>query len=140
MQTVSRKPRLTARGAKNKGDRYERELAAFFNDALGITTAQRAPLSGGGKVGVAGGADLVGVPDLFVEAKRKEKVSFREAMRQAETNLALARSPDIPVVITRSNNEPTAHSFVFMRLEDFIKFYRAYLVQEGVLHTEQGAD
>lgn len=140
MTDIMRKRKLTARGAKAKGDRYERELATFFNDALGITTAQRAPLSGGGKVGVAGGADLVGVPDLFIEAKRKEKVSFREAMRQAETNIMLSRSSDIPVVITRSNNEPTAHSFVFLRLEDFITFYRAYLVQEGVLHPEQGAD
>ena len=68
---------------KVKGDKYERELAAHINDATGLNSS-RAPLSGGGKVGMHGTADLIGTPALFIEAKRVERLNFHDAMRQAE--------------------------------------------------------
>ena len=50
---------------KRKGDAYERELAAYINDATGLNCS-RAPLSGGGKVGMHGTADLIGTPALEI--------------------------------------------------------------------------
>ena len=76
------------KGMKQKGDNFERELAAHLNQECYPVSqcAYRAPLSGGGNVMTSGGADLVGTPDLFVEAKRVEKCNFKEAMRQTINN------------------------------------------------------
>ena len=122
---------------KNKGDNYERELAAHINEHTGLTTALRAPLSGGGAIGVlSGGADLMGVPNLFVEAKRVERLNFHDAMRQAERNIDKTKSPDIPVVINRKNRMPTGQSLCLLRLDDLLFFYRYYLKCEG--YVEEG--
>ena len=50
---------MTGRAMKAKGDKYERELAAYINEATGLQSF-RAPLSGGGHVNMVGGADLLG--------------------------------------------------------------------------------
>ena len=92
---------------KNKGDGYERELAAYINEYTGLHSS-RAPLSGGGAIGIlSGGADLLGTPSIFIEAKRVERLNFHDAMRQAERNIEQTQSPDIPVVINRKNRMPT---------------------------------
>ena len=117
---------------KTKGDNYERELAAYINEKTGIESF-RAPLSGGGNVGMSGGADLLGVPELFVEAKRVERLNFHDALRQAERNISKTRSPDAPIVINRKNRMPTGDSLCLLRLDDFFKFYKAYLKQEGFI-------
>lgn len=115
---------------KRKGDAYERELAEYLRDNLGIN-CHRAPLSGGGFVLGSGGADLVGTPLLFVEAKRVEKVSVRDALRQANRNKAETRSPETPIVITRQNRMTTGESLVVLTLDDFLPFYRAALEKDG---------
>lgn len=118
---------------KVKGDRYERELGQYFNDVLGIETAHRAPLSGGGFVGnMVGGADVIGVPDLFIEAKRVERLNFMDAVRQAESNRDKTNSPEVPIVINRRNQMTTGQSLCVLRLDDFIKFYKVYLETTGV--------
>jgi len=117
---------------KTKGDNYERELAAYINEKTGIESF-RAPLSGGGHVGMSGGADLLGVPELFVEAKRVERLNFHDALRQAERNIDKTRSPDAPIVINRKNRMPTGDSLCLLRLDDFLKFYKAYLKQQGFI-------
>jgi len=119
---------------KNKGDGYERELAAHFNEALygGLPRIFRAPLSGGGRSLLGGGqADLTGTPEVWVEAKRTEKFSPLEAMRQAERGIAAANSPDFPVVINRRNHTKTGDSLVVMRLDDWLALYRLYLEGRG---------
>lgn len=117
---------------KQKGDNYERELAAYINNKTGIESF-RAPLSGGGNVGMSGGADLLGVPDLFVEAKRVERLNFHDALRQAERNIGKTKSPDAPIVINRKNRMATGESLCLLRLDDFLKYYKAYLKQEGFI-------
>lgn len=118
---------------KIKGDKYERELGKYFNDVLGIETAHRAPLSGGGFVGnMVGGADVIGVPDLFIEAKRVERLNFMDAVRQAEGNRDKTNSPEVPIVINRRNQMTTGQSLCVLRLDDFIKFYKVYLETTGV--------
>lgn len=119
---------------KQKGDNYERELAAYINEKTGIESF-RAPLSGGGNVGMSGGADLLGVPELFVEAKRVERLNFHDALRQAERNIDKTRSPDAPIVINRKNRMATGDSLCLLRLDDFLKFYKAYLKQQGFIET-----
>ena len=116
--------------SKRKGDTYERELAAYISDAIGIEVA-RAPLSGGGKVGLTGGADLLGTPHLFVEAKRVERLNFLDAMRQAEANIQKTKSPDMAIVINRRSRMKTGESLCLLRLDDFLVFYRAYLSLTG---------
>ena len=114
--------------SQNKGSNYERELVAYLNQTLGITTCARAPLSGGGFIGGhTSGSDLLGLPSVHLEAKRTERLNVRDAIRQAETSLAKNTSPDMPVVITRRNREPTQDSLVVMRLKDWCKLYAAYL-------------
>lgn len=117
---------------KRKGDAFERELAAYLTDHIGIECA-RAPLSGGGKVGMTGGADLIGPPYLFVEAKRVERLNFLDAMRQAEGNVDKTKSPDVPIVVNRRSRMKTGESLCLLRLDDFLKFYRAFLRENGYI-------
>jgi len=120
---------------KAKGDKYEVDLAHYFNDnVFKEERCQRAPLSGGGKVGLhAGGADLLGTPLVFVEAKRVERLNVRDAMRQAERNIQQTRSPEAPVVITRRNQEKLEDSLVVMRLKDWKEMYVASLEKSAFL-------
>ncbi len=123
---------------KTKGDNYERELAAYLNKKAyqGADQCGRAPLSGGGFVGLTGGADLVGTTGLFVEAKRVEKLNFMEALRQAERNAITTRSPECPIVINRRNLMKTGESLVLLRLDRFLEFYNAWLLQQGYTRAE----
>ena len=123
--------------SKRKGDNFERELAAYINESTGIKTAYRAPLSGGGKVGMVGGADLIGVPGLFIEAKRVERLNFHEAMRQAEGNIIKTNSPETPIVVNRKNRMKTGDSLCLLRLDEFIKFYKSYLREIGEIGKDE---
>jgi hypothetical protein len=120
---------------KRKGDKYEVDLAKWFNENIfKEERCQRAPLSGGGKIGFqAGGADILGTPFVFIEAKRVERLNFRDAMAQAERNIIATRSPEWPVVVTRRNQEKLDDSYVMMRLKDWREMYEALLKERGVL-------
>ena len=121
---------VKGRGSKAKGDNYERELAAYINEHTGLNSF-RAPLSGGGHVNMIGGADLLGTPDLFVEAKRVERLNFHDALRQAERNITITKSTDAPIVINRKSRMKTGDSLCLLRLDDLLKYYKAYLQKEG---------
>jgi hypothetical protein len=123
--------------SKRKGDGYERELAAYINEQTGLKTAHRAPLSGGGMVGLSGGADINGVPELFIEAKRVERLNFLDAIRQAERNKQKTNSPEIPVVINRRNRMTTGESLCLVRLDDFLKLYSSHLRELGCLGNSE---
>lgn len=125
---------------KRKGDDFERELAAHINTTIPGLDAFRAPLSGGGNCMTAGGSDILGAPDLFIEAKRVEKLNFHEALRQAERNKSLTKAPEVPIVINRKNRQPTGSSLVLLRLDDFLKFYAAYLKENGHVQTSRGLE
>jgi len=120
---------------KAKGDKYEVDLAHWFNEHIfGEERVQRAPLSGGGKVGLhAGGADLLGTPEIFVEAKRTERLNVRDALAQAERNIRDTRSTEFPVVITRRNREALDDSLCVIRLKHMKVLYAALLRERGHL-------
>ena len=113
-----------ARGAKQKGDGYERELAEYFNKMMhgGDKVVTRTPLSGGGIH--TGKGDLEGLRYLSVEAKRTERFTPGPAMEQAT---AAAGDTKIPVVITRRNRVKTGDSWVMLKLDDFIPMYADYI-------------
>ena len=134
MQTRKRIRRLSGRGMKAKGDKYERELAAYINEATGLNSF-RAPLSGGGNVGMYGGADILGTPDLFIEAKRVERLNFHDAMRQAEGNIIKIKTDDSPVVVNRKNQMKTGDSLCLVRLDFFLELYKSYLQQKGFTNS-----
>lgn len=112
------------RGAKAKGDHYERQLARYFNEHLGLKS-WRTPLSGGGRYEAE--ADLQGTPGLAIEAKRCETMKIPEWYRQAVKNAG----PDVPVVITRKSRVETGESFVVLNLDNFKEFYGAWLREKG---------
>jgi len=118
---------LSPRGSKQKGSRFELELAAYLNSNIEGLKARRALLSGGGRN--EGGADLDGTPHVHVEAKRTEKMSPKAAIRQAEDAISKAEERRMPVVINRGNHEATEDSLVVMRLKDWLRMYRALLAR-----------
>ena len=117
---------------KRKGDGYERELAAYFNDVCGLSS-YRTPLSGGGRVDMTPAADLMGTPGLFVEAKRVERLNFHAALAQAERNRDRDSGADteITVVINRRSRMTTGQSLCLLRLDDLLELYRHYLRANG---------
>ena len=122
---------------KNKGDNYERELAAYINKKTGLDSF-RAPLSGGGNLTTHGGADLVGTPNLFVEAKRVERLNFHDALAQAERNQGMSGAhEEAPIVINRRNRMSTGDSLCLLRLDAFLFFYEYYLKKEGLSHAKE---
>lgn len=126
--------RLSARGSKNKGSAYERELAAYINGHTGLRS-RRALLSGGGRND--GGADLDGTPHIHVEAKRTEAFAPYEAMKQAETAIGKSGADVWPVVVSRRSNIPTGDSLVVMRLDHFIHLYNRVLPTEKVSEEDR---
>jgi Holliday junction resolvase len=116
---------------QRKGSKYENELAKYFREQAGVP-AFRSPLSGGG-FGHDPMADILGTPGLHIEAKRTERPQILPALEQAEAALSRSYSGDAPIVITRKNNVPTGQSLCVMRLEDFIKLYKVFLLHTGYI-------
>jgi hypothetical protein len=68
-------------------------------------------------------SDLVGLPDIHVEAKFVEKLNIRAALVQAEEE-AEKRQDGMPTVFSKTSRKPW---IVTMRLEDWVKLYREYM-------------
>ena len=112
---------VSGRGAKQKGDAWEREVAAYLNDKIEGLDAYRTPLSGmrGGRETAT--PDISNTPGVAIECKRTETISARKWMKQAIE----AAGDAAPVVITRQNRDATDDALVIMRLGDWVKFYDA---------------
>lgn len=129
----------TPKQNRDRGFRYEREVAHFLNTELfpNTTPIHRVVGSGGGRmIGFtpgAGQADLVGAPMLHLELKRTQALRPYEAMEQAEASIHASGSHDIPVVVTRKDGVSTEDSLVLLRLKDFLTFYSALLQGRGYL-------
>ena len=82
-----------------------------------------------------GGADILGTPDLFIEAKRVERLNFHDAMRQAEGNIIKIKTDDSPVVVNRKNQMKTGDSLCLVRLDFFLELYKSYLQQKGFTNS-----
>jgi len=116
---------MGGRASVTRGKVFEREIAAFFEESIGIPV-RRSVLTTQ-MFSKVGNSDLVGAPGLAIECKRVEALNFRTALAQAQRN---ANRDEIAVVINRRDREKTGDSVVAMRLEDFMRLYRAAMMYE----------
>lgn len=70
--------------------------------------------------GTEGDADVIGLPGIWCEIKRVEKLNISTAMAQA----ARDTKGDYPTVFHRKNNEGW---LVTMRFEDWVEIYKEWL-------------
>lgn len=99
--------------SRQKGKRGELELAHILKTSYGYEARR-----GQQYCGANGDADVVGLPGVHIEVKRTERFKLYDAMKQSERD---AKDDEIPVVITRKNNEQWV---VCIKLEDFIELYK----------------
>ena len=103
--------------SKQKGARYERELAKAFRE-YGFEEARRG-VQYSGKQGEAD--DVVGLPYIHIEAKHVERLHLYEAIKQAERD---ANEDEMPCVFHRRNRTKT---YVTLGLDDFMTLYKAWM-------------
>lgn len=70
--------------------------------------------------GKDGQADVLGLPSLYIECKRVERLNLYNAMEQAKRD---AKNGDAPTVFHRKNR---SNWLVTMELDDFMAIYESY--------------
>lgn len=100
--------------SKDKGARFERDLAAKINE-YGYDTRRTAQYCG--NTGEA--ADVVGLPGIHIEAKHQETMRLYDWIDQAVRDTKT--SEDIPAVFHKKNRAPV---LVTLRFEDFMRLYK----------------
>lgn len=103
--------------SKDKGARFERNLAAQFRE-YGFHEARRTAQYCG-NTGEA--SDVVGLPFIHVEAKHQEKMYLYDWIDQAKRDSE--GTGNIPAVFHKKNN---AEILVTMTLEGFMKIYKEF--------------
>lgn len=117
--------------SKQKGARFERQLAGLFRD-YGYTEARRTAQYCGN---TGDASDVVGLPGIHVEAKHQERMQLYDWMDQAKRDAKAGGAGLLPVVFSKKNN----HSIlVTMELDDWMKIYRGY--QSGMELKERVRD
>ncbi len=101
--------------SKQKGARFERQLAGILRTKYGYNCRRTAQYCGN----TGDAADVVGLPGLHIEAKHQERMNLYDWMAQAARD---ARN-GLPAVFHKKNN---ADILVTMRLDDFMEIYREY--------------
>ena len=101
--------------SKDKGKRYERELAADLRE-YGYDTRRSVQYCG--NTGEA--ADVIGLPYIHIEAKHQEQLRIYDWMAQAVRD---ARDGNIPAVFFRRNKHKT---LVCLRFDDFMTIYNEF--------------
>lgn len=98
---------------REKGKRGERELAHLLK-TYGFD-CQR----GQQYCGIKGNADVIGLPGIYIECKRTERLCLDSAMEQAIKNAEM--TDDVPAVFHRKNR---GEWLVIMRFTDWIRLYK----------------
>lgn len=101
------------KASKDKGARYEREVAQDFK-AVGYDVV-RTPNSGG--LHIKG--DLTGLDGFAIECKRQETAKIWDWLAQAESQ---AKPDEIPLLIFRRNR---SKSYACLPLDDILKLIAA---------------
>lgn len=104
--------------SKQKGARYERELASKLRD-YGFDTRRTAQFCGN----TGDASDVVGLTGIHIEAKHQEKIQIYDWMAQAVRDSEASGKGNLPTVFFRKNN---AETLVTMRLDDWIQLYREW--------------
>lgn len=101
--------------SRQKGARGERELAGILR-SYGYQGCRR----GQQYSGANGDADVVGLPGIHIEVKRREKLNIYDAISQAVRD---TKGKNLPSVFHRKND---CEWLVTMRLDDWIRIYKEY--------------
>lgn len=97
--------------SRSKGARGEREIAALLRE-YGYNTRRGQQYSG-----ASGDPDVVGLPGIHIEVKRRERLDLYAAMEQAVRD---HRHDTLPTVMHRKDGEGW---LVTMRLDDWMQLY-----------------
>lgn len=100
--------------SRQKGKRGELEVARKLRD-YGYNCRRGQQYSGQN-----GDADVVGLPGIHIEVKRRERLDLYEAIAQASRDSA---GKVLPSVFHRKND---CEWLVTMKLDDWIELYREY--------------
>ena len=103
--------------SKQKGARFERQLASLFRE-FGYTDSRRTAQYCGNS---GDASDVVGLPGIHVEAKHQERMQLYDWMCQAKRDSK--GTGNIPAVFHKKNNHEI---LVSLRFEDFMNIYREY--------------
>ena len=105
--------------SKQKGARFERQLAGLFRD-YGYTEARRTAQY---CWNTGDASDVVGLPGIHVEAKHQERMQLYDWMDQAKRDAKAGGARLLPAVFSKKNN----HSIlVTMELDDWMQIYREF--------------
>lgn len=104
--------------SKQKGARFERELASRFRE-YGYDSRRTAQYCGN----TGDASDVVGLPGIHVEAKRQENMRLYDWMAQAKHDAAAGDEKRLPAVFHRKNN---AEVLVTMELPVFMEIYKEW--------------
>ena len=108
---------MMAVNSKQKGARFERQLASKFRE-YGYSDSRRTAQYCGN---TGDASDVVGLPHIHVEAKHQEQMRLYDWIDQAKRDSK--GTGNIPVVFHKKNN---AEILVTMRLEDWMNLYREF--------------
>lgn len=102
--------------SKQKGARFERQLAGLFRD-YGYEARRTAQYCGN----TGDASDVIGLPGIHIEAKHQETMRLYDWMEQAKRDSE--NSDNLPVVFHKKNN---AEILVTMRFEDWMRIYKEF--------------
>lgn len=102
--------------SKNKGARFERNLASRFRDH-GYDARRTAQYCGN----TGDAADVIGLPGIHVEAKHQERMRLYDWMAQAKHDAQ--GTGNLPAVFHKQNN---CEILVTMELDDWMNIYREW--------------
>lgn len=105
--------------SKQKGARFERQLAGLFREQ-GYTEARRTAQYCGN---TGDASDVVGLPGIHVEAKAQEQMRLYEWISQAKRDAEANGAGNLPAVFHKRNH---AEILVTMRLDDWFHLYREF--------------
>ena len=104
--------------SKQKGARFERELASKFREH-GYEARRTAQYCGN----TGDASDVVGLPGLHIEAKHQETMRLYDWIAQAKRDAEAGGKGNLPAVFHKKNY---AEILVTMRLEDWFNLYREW--------------
>lgn len=111
--------------SRNKGAAGEREVAGILR-GYGYKTRRGQQYSGAN-----GDADVVGLPGIHIEVKRREKLNIYDAIDQSKRDRKLE---ELPAVFHRKNH---CEWLVTMPLDDWMKIYREWEAGYGLREDQQ---
>ena len=114
--------------SRNKGKVGERQAASKFRE-YGYEARRGQQFAGAN-----GDADVVGVPYIHLEVKRREHLNLYDAIAQAVRD---HREGELPTVMWRKND---AEWLMVMRFDDWMKLYQAYEMSEKETKEVREAD